>query len=90
VDPSAGATNISDVTRPLPIEFQPSTLVERMILGAVNSDPVRLHGAIVAALEIHGITHARTHVFTPALIAAHDHNADVSGSVAAAIHSHLT
>jgi hypothetical protein len=73
----------------LPTEFQPSAFVERIILSAVSSDPVRLHGAIVAALEIYGTHQARTDVFAPALAAAHDHGAEVSGSVAAAIHSHV-
>jgi hypothetical protein len=77
------------MSRSLPIEFQPSALVERIILGAVSSDPVRLHGAIVAALEIHGTHQARTDVLAPALAAAHDRGAEVSGSVAAAIRSHL-
>ena len=77
------------MSRPLPIEFQPSALIERIVLGAVSSDPVRLHGAIVAALEIHGSRQARSEVFVPALAAAHDHGAAISGSVAAAIDSHL-
>ena len=75
--------------RSLPIEFQPSGLVERIIQGAVSSDAVRLHGAIVAALEIHGTQHACTDVFAPALAAANHHGAKVSGSVAEAIDRHL-
>jgi len=49
-----------------------------------------LHGAIVAALGIHGTQRARTDIFMPALAAAHDHSAEVGGSVEAAIHSHLS
>ena len=77
------------MSRALPAEFQPSELVARIILGAITSDPVRLHGAIVAALEIHGTQHACTDVFAPALAAASDHGAEVSGSVAMAIDRHL-
>jgi hypothetical protein len=72
----------------LPEEFEPSALVDRIILGAVDADQVRLHGAIVAALEIHG-DDAGLEVFTPALAAAREHSSGVRDSVAAAIHSHV-
>jgi hypothetical protein len=75
------------VTAGLPDEFQPAALVQRIILGAIQPDPVRLHGAIVAALEIHGAD-ANHHVFAPALTEARQHSAGVGESVAAAIRSH--
>lgn len=45
----------------------------------VSSDPVRLHGAIVAALEIHGAHQARSEVSAPALATANDHRTGISG-----------
>ena len=72
----------------LPTDFQPSVLVERIILGAVRSDPVRLHGAIVAALEIHGPANARQDVFAPAIAAALAADPRIGASVASAIRSH--
>ena len=77
------------MTAGLPDEFQPSALVERIILGAIQADQVRLHGAIVAALELHGAD-ATHHVFDPARTEAREHSAGVGESVAAAIYSHLT
>jgi hypothetical protein len=71
----------------LPDEFQPAALVQRIILGAIQADQVRLHGAIVAALEVHGAG-ANHRVFAPALTEAGQHGAGVGESVAAAIHSH--
>jgi hypothetical protein len=77
------------VTAGLPNEFQPSALVERIVLGAIQADQVRLHGAIVAALELHGAA-ANRDVFSPALSEAREHSVGVGESVAAAIDSHLT
>jgi hypothetical protein len=51
------------MTSALPGEFQPFALVERIVLGATQADQVRLHGAIVAALEIHGGYTARNIIF---------------------------
>jgi hypothetical protein len=72
-----------------PDEFQPSALIDRIILGAIQADRVRLHGAIVAALELHRAD-ANHHVFAPALTQAREHSFGVSEGVAAAIRGHLT
>jgi hypothetical protein len=77
------------VTPALPDEFQPSALVERIILGAIQADQVRLHGAIVAALALHG-AEANHDIFSLALTEARQHSVGVGESVAAAIDSHLT
>jgi hypothetical protein len=48
-------------------EFLPIRLRDRIVEGARGEDPVRLHGAIVAALEIHRPTAAVEQIFRPAL-----------------------
>jgi hypothetical protein len=73
----------------LPDEFQPSALVERIILGAIQADQVRLHGAIVAALEIHGTYTARNTIFAAALDEAAVHGPAARDLVAAAIRLHM-
>ena len=73
----------------LPPEFEPASLAARIVRGAVEGDPVRLHGAITAALELHGLYGARRLVFAPALDEAVDHSRAVMGTVAAAIQRHL-
>lgn len=73
----------------LPIEFHHDALIERIVRGAVDDDPVRLHGAIFAALEIHGPASAHADVFTQALGAVHELRSDRRGVVAAAIRQHL-
>lgn len=50
-------------------EFSPAILRDRIIDGAVGDDPVRLHGAIVVALELHLPAVAISEVFAPALAA---------------------
>ena len=52
---------------PVDPEFDRPTLVERIVRGATEPDPVRLHGAIVAALELYGRDDALREVFVPAL-----------------------
>jgi hypothetical protein len=64
-------------------------LVERIVRGALEGDPVRLHGAIFAALEIHGPTDARRHVFGRALGAVRMSCTDCEAAAAAAIRDHL-
>ena len=73
----------------LPPEFQPAELSARIVLGAVCADPVRLHGAITAALEIHGTYTARHTIFPAALAEAADHSTAARDIVAAAIRRHL-
>jgi hypothetical protein len=70
------------------IEFTPSALVARIVRGATEGDPVRMHGAIAAALQLHpGV--ARRAVFTPALELANAHSSACHELVADAIHDHL-
>ncbi len=73
----------------LPMEFRHAALIDRIVRGAVDDDPVRLHGAIVAALEIHGPASAHNDVFTHALGAVEERCGDRHPRVAAAIRDHL-
>ena len=75
---------------PLPSKLQPAELSARsIVLGAISADPVRLHGAITAALEIHGTYTARHTIFAAALSYAANHSSAARDSVAAAIRRHL-
>ena len=56
--------------------------------GALEHDPVRLHGAIVAALEIHGLDVAERNVFAPARAAAATFPGDSRKTVTHAIDAH--
>ena len=78
-----------DMAAPLPSELQPAELSARIVLGAISADPVRLHGAITAALEIHGTYTARHTIFAAALSDAANHSSAARDSVAAAIRRHL-
>jgi hypothetical protein len=52
---------------PVDPDFRRPALVDRIVRGTSESDPVRLHGAIVAALELYGRDDALREVFVPAL-----------------------
>jgi hypothetical protein len=69
-------------------EFSPAELVRRIVCGALERDPVRLHGAIVAALEIHGPDVAERDVFAPARTAAAAFPSDSRRGVTHAIDAH--
>ena len=55
---------------PLDPEFTQAVLAQRIVKGAAEQDPVRLHGAILAALELHPPAVAVAGIFAPALRAA--------------------
>jgi hypothetical protein len=75
--------------RALPAEFRPPALIERILAGGTDADPVRLHGAIVAAFEIHGRQGARRDVLYPAIAAARGLDHESRDTIAQAIHDHL-
>jgi hypothetical protein len=77
------------VSDDLPSEFHHAALIERIVRGAEDHDPVRLHGAIFAALEIHGVKSARSDVFPQALGELQERCSDSHPAVAAAIRQHL-
>jgi hypothetical protein len=75
---------------PVDPDFARSALVDRIVRGATELDPVRLHGAIVAALELYGRDDALRSVFVPALARARrEHGRAGRAAVAAAIGDQL-
>ncbi|HEY3766162.1 MAG TPA: hypothetical protein VGL44_13480 [Gaiellales bacterium] len=76
-------------SRAIPVEFLPDALIAGILSGATTADPVRLHGAIVAAFEIHGRSGARRDVLFPALTAARELDPAACAAVRTAIRDHL-
>jgi hypothetical protein len=75
---------------PVDPDFARSALVDRIVRGATEPDPVRLHGAIVAALELYGRDDALRSVFVPALARARrDHGRGARAAAADAIGGQL-
>ncbi len=75
---------------PLDPEFGQPALAQRIVRGAAEHDPVRLHGAILAALELHPPAEAVSGIFAPALReAGRLHGHDCRLRIAAAIREHL-
>ncbi|HEY3763992.1 MAG TPA: hypothetical protein VGL44_02440 [Gaiellales bacterium] len=75
---------------PVDPDFHRPALVDRIVRGAAQPDAVRMHGAIVAALELYGRDDALRGVFVPALRRARvEHGRAVRNVVAAAIAAHL-
>ena len=52
---------------PLEPEFGQDALAKRIVMGAAEDDRVRLHGAILAALELHPRGVVVAGIFAPAL-----------------------
>jgi hypothetical protein len=69
---------------PVDPEFDRPALVDRIVRGATEPDPVRLHGAIVAALELYGRDDALRAVFVPSLRRARREHGRAARDVAAA------
>ncbi len=86
---SGAAADPRGVSEHLPLEFHHAALIERIVRGAVDDDPVRMHGAIFAALEIHGPASARDDVFTQALGVVQESHSDRRVVMANAIQQHL-
>jgi hypothetical protein len=75
---------------PVDPDFHRPALVDRIVRGAAEGDRVRLHGAIVAALELYGRDDALRRVFVPALRRARvEHGRDVRTAAAAAVSAQL-
>jgi hypothetical protein len=71
-------------------EFTHAVLAQRIVRGAAERDPVRLHGAILAALELHPQGVAVASIFAPALReAGRVHGQACRRAVAAAIREQL-
>lgn len=75
---------------PLDPEFGQAALAGRIVRGAAENDPVRLHGAILAALELHPAAEAVTGIFALALPeGGRTHGHPCRRRIAAAIREHL-
>jgi hypothetical protein len=75
---------------PLDPEFGRPALAGRIVRGAAENDLVRLHGAILAALELHPPGDAVSGIFVPAMREAErTHGVPCRQRIAAAIREHL-
>jgi hypothetical protein len=78
------------IMAPLDPEFGQAALAQRIVRGAAENDPVRLHGAILAALELHPPADAVAGIFAPAMReAGRTHGHSCRERIAAAIRDHL-
>jgi len=76
---------------PLDPEFGHAALAQRIVRGAAENDPVRLHGAILAALELHPPADAVARIFAPAMReAGRTHGHSCRQRIAAAVRDHLS
>jgi hypothetical protein len=83
-------SNVGATPRVVEFEFSPAALAQRIVCGALEGDPVRLHGAIVAALEVYGLDLAERDVFGPARTAAAAFPSDGRRTVTHAINAHTS
>lgn len=75
---------------PVDPDFHRPALVDRIVRGAAEGDRVRLHGAIVAALELYSRDDALRRVFVPALRRSRrEHGRDVRAAIAVAVSAQL-
>lgn len=75
--------------RVLEVGFRPRDLRAGVIAGALEDDPVRLHGSVVAVLDLHPASIALGEVFTPAVAALDQMGIDPADRARAAIAAHL-
>jgi hypothetical protein len=69
--------------------FDPTKLAACIVKGAAENDPVRLHGAIDAALQLHA-PRAASDIFAPALKdAGRLYGPACAGAIATAVRRHL-